>query len=114
MDAQHTKPAAESATPLLGTAGWLSLAAAPTFAVMALMTAVGGSADPICAAAPDAFPLSGMAAMYALMCIFHVAPWLKLIVRRRSAARPHCLGVGGTRLESRHTCHSRASNRGAY
>ena len=89
MNAQHTKLAADSATPLLGAAGWLSLAAAPIFATMALVTVVGRSADPICAAGSDAFPLGGMAAMYGLMSVFHLAPWLKLIARRRSAACPH-------------------------
>jgi hypothetical protein len=72
----------------LGAAGWLGLAAAPTFAVMALLTCVpGGGADMICSAAHDASPLSGMVPMYVLMSAFHSAPWLKLIFRRRSAAR---------------------------
>jgi hypothetical protein len=56
---------------------FLSLAAAPTFAIMALLTAVlgGGPLDALCAASP----LNGMAAMYLLMGVFHLAPWLKLI-----------------------------------
>src|SRR3954451_5912820 len=42
----------------------LSLAAAPTFAVMALLTVAGGGApDALCSAA-HASPLSGMVAMY--------------------------------------------------
>jgi hypothetical protein len=60
---------------------WLSLAAAPTFAVMALLTGVGG-ADRLCSAVHGA-PMGGMAAMYALMSAFHSPPWLKLICRRR-------------------------------
>ena len=70
----------------LGAADWLCLAAAPTFAVMALLTVVlgGGAPDMLCAAAQDASPLSGMAPMYVLMSAFHSAPWLKLISRRRS------------------------------
>jgi hypothetical protein len=66
-------------------AGWLSLAAAPTFAVMALLTGIlgGGPADMLCAAAHDAWPLSGMVPMYLLMSAFHTAPWLKLIAGRR-------------------------------
>jgi hypothetical protein len=71
----------------LGAAGWLGLAAAPTFAVMALLTCVpGADADMMCSAAHGAQPLSGMAPMYVLMSAFHSAPWLKLISRRRSAA----------------------------
>jgi hypothetical protein len=62
----------------------LALAAAPTFAVMALLTAVlgNGRTDIICAAA-HASPLSGMIPMYLLMTAFHLTPWLRLIVRWR-------------------------------
>ncbi|WP_246702727.1 hypothetical protein [Starkeya sp. ORNL1] len=71
--------------PALGAAGWLNLAAAPTFAIMALLTGVlGGPADMLCPAAPDAWPLGGMAVMYALMSAFHMAPWLRLIASRRA------------------------------
>jgi hypothetical protein len=74
----------------LGVAGWLSLAAAPTFAIMALLAGVlgGGAPDVLCSAAHDASPLSGMASMYVLMSAFHSAPWLKLISGRRSGAGP--------------------------
>jgi hypothetical protein len=66
-----------------GLARWLSLAAAPTFAAMALLTHVpGGAPDMICSAA-GASPLSGMVPMYLLMSAFHLAPWLKLISGRR-------------------------------
>ena len=72
----------------LGAAGWLGLAAAPTFAVMALLSSVtGGDADMMCSAAHAVSPLSGMVPMYVLMSAFHLAPWLKLISRRRSVAR---------------------------
>ena len=72
----------------LGAAGWLSLAAAPTFAIMALLTGLGGGPpDMLCSAAHEASPLSGMVPMYLLMSAFHSAPWLKLISRRRSGAR---------------------------
>jgi hypothetical protein len=72
----------------LGAADWLHLAAAPTFAIMALLTSVLGGDAPnmLCGPAHDASPLSGMAAMYLLMSAFHSAPWLKLISGRRSGA----------------------------
>jgi len=71
-----------------GAADWLCLAAAPTFAIMALLTGVlgGGPADMICASAHES-PLSGMVPMYLLMSAFHSAPWLKLISSRRSGVR---------------------------
>jgi hypothetical protein len=70
----------------LGAAGWLGLAAAPIFAVMALLMALpGGDApDMLCAALQHASPLGGMAPMYVLMSAFHSAPWLKLISSRRN------------------------------
>jgi hypothetical protein len=73
----------------VGVAGWLGLAAAPTFAIMALLTAVlgGGAPDMLCSAAQDASQLGGMVPMYLLMSAFHSAPWLKLISSRRSGAR---------------------------
>ena len=73
----------------LGAAGWLCLAAAPTFAIMALLTGVlgGGPQDVFCSAAQGASPLSGMVWMYLLMSAFHSAPWLKLIASRRSRAQ---------------------------
>ena len=69
-------------------ADWLYLAAAPTFAIMALLTAVlGGPADLLCSAVGSS-PLSGMTPMYLLMTAFHLAPWLKLLAARgREAGR---------------------------
>jgi hypothetical protein len=63
----------------------LSLAAAPIFAIMALLTGVlgGGPVDALCSAM-GASPLGGMVPMYMLMSAFHLAPWLKLISRWRS------------------------------
>jgi hypothetical protein len=71
----------------MGAANFLYLAAAPTFAIMALLTGVlgGGSPDAPCSIA-GASPLGGMVPMYLLMSAFHTAPWLKLISRRRSGA----------------------------
>jgi hypothetical protein len=68
------------AAAALGTADWVRLAAAPTFAIMALLTGVLGSGqDMLCSAAQNASPLNGMVWMYMLMTAFHSAPWLKLI-----------------------------------
>jgi hypothetical protein len=65
---------------------WLSFAAAPTFALMALLTGVQGDGAPdmMCATMHSASLLSGMAPMYVLMSAFHAAPWLKLLSRLRS------------------------------
>jgi hypothetical protein len=69
-------------------AGWLSLAATPTFAIMALQTGVldGRSAEMLCSTAHSS-PLSGMVPMYLLMSVFHSPHWLKLMSRRRRADR---------------------------
>ena len=71
-------------------ADWLCLAAAPTFAIMALLSGVPGGApqDALCLAAHHGSLLGGMVPMYWLMSAFHSAPWLKLVVRRRSSRGP--------------------------
>jgi hypothetical protein len=67
-----------------GAADVLYLAAAPTFAIMALLTGIlGGPGEALCAAGS---PLGGMVPMYLLMSAFHSAPWLKLVTGRRSGA----------------------------
>ena len=60
----------------------LYLAATPTFAIMAVLSAVGGNADMMCSATHDAWQLGGMVPMYALMSAFHSGPWLRRIFRR--------------------------------
>jgi hypothetical protein len=89
----------------LGAAGWLSLAAAPTFAMMALLTGVlgGGPSDTLCSVAQGASPLGRMAAMYLLMGVFHLAPWLKLVSTRRSGIRRPRSGVRQIGTPSRQT-----------
>ena len=64
----------------------LALAASPTFAIMALLSAVlgGGAAEMLCSAAQMS-ALSGMTTMYLLMSAFHAGAWLKLI---RASTRP--------------------------
>jgi hypothetical protein len=73
----------------LNVARLLSLAAAPTFAIMATLTVVHGDGMPemLCSAARDGSPLTGMTAMYALMSAFHLAPWLRLLASRRWGAQ---------------------------
>lgn len=64
-------------------ADWLAFAAAPTFAIMALLTAATGSTDMMCMTTPDAFPIGGMVPMYLLMGGFHLTPWLRLVAGRQ-------------------------------
>lgn len=69
-------------------AGWLRLAAAPTFALMAWISAVGSPGMVMCSAASAIVPVNDMALMYLLMGFFHLSPWLKLVsarLQRRSA-----------------------------
>jgi hypothetical protein len=73
----HSGSAPSESTASLGIADWLCLAAAPTFAVMALLSCLQGSdATMLCMGTS---PLTGMAAMYLLMSAFHLAPWLRVI-----------------------------------
>lgn len=85
-------PAGNGNAKTLGAADVLSLAAAPTFAIMALLTGCLGTtgSDAICSAMQGASPLSGMVPMYVLMSAFHSAPWLKLVSRRRNGAGGSC------------------------
>jgi hypothetical protein len=69
-------------------AGWLGLAAAPTFAWMAGISAAGSPDTMMCAAVPAFLPINDMALMYLLMSLFHLSPWLKFLsgrLHRRSA-----------------------------
>jgi len=77
-------------------ANWLSLAAAPALAVMAVVTAMAGGRahGTLCVAASHPSTLGGMVPMYALMSAFHVAPWLSLLSRRGRGAQ-----VVGSALE---------------
>ena len=66
---------------LFHAADWLSLAAAPTFALMAVVTGVleVGAHQMTCSATMHMSPLTGMVPMYVLMSGFHFTPGLKLI-----------------------------------
>jgi hypothetical protein len=81
---QGTRPDALRATD------WLSLGAAPTLALMAVLTGTFGAGGHAmsCSAAPHAWVLAGMGPMYVLMSAFHFGPWLKLISGWRSGGSP--------------------------
>ncbi len=76
-------PRGDESAAALVVARWLHLAAAPTFAIMALSTLVLDRHAPmmLCSSAAT-FGLDGMAPMYWLMAAFHLGPWLKLRSRR--------------------------------
>jgi len=63
-------------------AGWLGLAAAPTFALIAWISAGGSPGMTMCSAASAFMPINDMALMYLLMSLFHISPWLKLLSAR--------------------------------
>lgn len=83
----ETVGAGSGNVPAFGAADCLSLAAAPTFAAMALLTGILGSdaSGIMCVAAHHASPLTGMVPMYLLMSVFHAMPWLRLSARCRRA-----------------------------
>lgn len=62
--------------------GWLGYAAAPVFASMACLSAVGAPDMAICSAAALPLPLNEMAVMYLLMGNFHLSPWTRLLSAR--------------------------------
>jgi hypothetical protein len=72
-----------------GAADWICLAAAPCFAIMALLTGAAGevSRHMLCSVTPAGPPLGGMTWMYALMSVFHMSPWLTLITTWRGNPR---------------------------
>ncbi len=89
--------------PIFDAAHILALAAAPTFAIMALLTPIlgAGARDMLCSAAmQNSSPLSGMVPMYLLMSAFHSAPWLKLISDRQSVNAAKALQQTAARLSN--------------
>jgi hypothetical protein len=85
----------------------LRLAAAPVFAVMALVTALSGGDLPegLCLSGSGSSPLTGMVTMYLLMSVFHAAPWLALL-RPRGPARVFAFACpaekGGSSSQGKH------------
>ena len=71
-----------------GLSDWLGLAAAPTFAMMALLAAVSGGGRMAMMCGRDPSILNGMVPMYLLMSVFHSPPWLKRLARRSNARQP--------------------------
>ena len=65
---------------------WLTLAAAPTFALMALLSFMAGDshAGLLCSQAQPSWAPTGMTPMYLLMALFHASPWF----RKWAALRP--------------------------
>ena len=61
-----------------GAASWLGLAASPTFALMAWIVASDAPPMALCSSGLSILPIGGMTAMYLLMSLFHLSPWLKL------------------------------------
>lgn len=58
-------------------ARWLALAASPTFALMAIASAIDAQPMAVCGSMPGIDPAGGMTTMYALMGLFHLPAWLK-------------------------------------
>jgi hypothetical protein len=61
-----------------GAAGLLPLAASPIFVLMAWIAANDASPMAFCSSASSILPINGMTAMYLLMSLFHLSPWLRL------------------------------------
>ena len=68
-------------------AAWLGIAAAPTFAAMAIITSLPGGERMVTICGVESSFLGGMVPMYLLMSVFHLTPWLKLIGNRFSRRR---------------------------
>jgi len=83
MTAGHD-PVGRRSAAASGITRWLGLAAAPTFGAMAVVQVAArmDSMSMLCMTAPHATPLTGMAAMYLLMALFHLGPWMRLLRAR--------------------------------
>jgi hypothetical protein len=76
---------ADPALPVIASR-WLALAAAPSFALMTVLSAYGAGGDMICSAEGSSM-LGGMMPMYLLMSLFHCGPWLRLLAGKGHDAR---------------------------
>jgi hypothetical protein len=74
--------------PRVKAASVLLFAAAPTFGIMALLTAAQSAAMPdvLCSSSRGGWFLTGMVPMYSLMSAFHLTPWLKFVGGRQGFA----------------------------
>lgn len=83
-----------------GAADWLHLAAAPAFALMALLTAMptGDMHLMTCMGMTGASPLNSMSFMYLLMSAFRAAPWVRLAARRKRAKPKPARNAAGESL----------------
>lgn len=78
--ARPSRPGDPPRTVAPGAVDVLALAAAPTFALMAIAT--GTSPEMVlCSTGPGSLPIDDMTAMYLLMSLFHLPPWLRLARR---------------------------------
>ena len=66
-----------------GAARWLGYAASPVFAAMAAISSGDAQHMPLCGQGVETLPIGGMTAMYLLMSLFHLSPWLGLAAGRR-------------------------------
>ena len=74
----RTAASCDTSRPAPGGPRLLALAASPSFAAMALTRPAATPAETFCHAGPAGLPIDGMTAMYLLMSLFHLAPWLAL------------------------------------
>ena len=83
-------------------ADWLALAAAPTFAAMAVVTVLAGEGAMagLCSAMGSG-PLSGMVPMYLLMSVFHLGPWIRVPPLLRSSRRTPGPGWNGFEADAK-------------
>jgi hypothetical protein len=71
---------------LRAVAGWIALAASPIFALMAWIAANDARPIALCSPGSGILPIDDMTAMYLLMSVFHLRPWLGLFAAARGPA----------------------------